>query len=39
LLAGLPAGPVWAIATLAGFGLRGAAMVWRIELPAYSRQR
>jgi hypothetical protein len=26
-----------AIAALAGFALRGAAMVWSIELPAYSR--
>ena len=27
-----------AIAALAGFALRGAAMVWSIELPAYSRE-
>jgi uncharacterized membrane protein YeiH len=37
ILAALPQGPVWAVAALAGFGLRGAAMVWKIELPAYSR--
>ena len=35
---GLPRGPVLAVATLAGFALRGAALVWRIELPAYSRE-
>jgi len=34
---GLPQGPVWAVAALAGFALRGAAMLWKIELPAYSR--
>jgi uncharacterized membrane protein YeiH len=34
----LPQGAVFAAAALAGFGLRGAAMVWRIELPAYSRK-
>ena len=39
IVAGLPQGPVWAVAALAGFGLRGAAMVWKIELPAYSRPR
>ncbi|TIX50786.1 trimeric intracellular cation channel family protein [Alteraurantiacibacter aquimixticola] len=27
----------WAIAALAGFALRGAAMIWNIQLPAYSR--
>ena len=36
-LAGLPLFPVWAAAALAGFGLRGAALVWSLELPAYSR--
>jgi uncharacterized membrane protein YeiH len=36
-LAGLPLFAVWAAATLAGFGLRGAALIWRLELPAYSR--
>ncbi len=34
---GLPQGPVWTVAALAGFALRSAAMLWRIELPAYSR--
>ncbi len=29
---------VWGTAALAGFSLRGAAMVWRIELPTYSRE-
>ena len=38
IVAGLPQGPVWAVAALAGFALRGAAMVWKIELPAYSRE-
>ena len=36
---GLPQTPAMAIAALAGFALRGAAMLWRIELPAYSRER
>mgnify|MGYP000666389507 CR=1 FL=1 len=35
--AGLPDGPVWAVAAAAGFALRGAALCWKIELPAYSR--
>ena len=35
---GLPQGAAWTIAALAGFALRGAAMVWRIELPPYSRE-
>ena len=34
IVAGLPQGPVWAAAALAGFGLRGAALVWKLELPA-----
>ncbi|BBC72522.1 conserved hypothetical protein [Altererythrobacter sp. B11] len=37
--AGLPLAPVWGVAALAGFALRGAAMIWTIELPAYSRER
>ena len=37
-VAGLPLFPVWAAAALAGFGLRGAAIVWSLELPAYSRE-
>jgi uncharacterized membrane protein YeiH len=36
--AGLPQGTAWAIGVLAGFGLRGAALIWKIELPAYSRE-
>ncbi len=36
-LAGLPLWPVWAAAALAGFALRGAAIIWSLELPAYSR--
>ena len=39
IMAGFPQGPVWAVAALAGFGLRGAALIWRLELPAYSRDR
>lgn len=35
---GLPQGPVGVAAVLAGFGLRGAALAWRLELPAYSRE-
>ena len=38
LLAGVQDYAAMAIAALAGFLLRGAAMVWRIELPAYSRK-
>jgi uncharacterized membrane protein YeiH len=38
-LAGLPLFPVWAVAALAGFCLRGAALVWGLELPAYSRAK
>lgn len=36
-LLGLPDGVVWSVAALAGFALRGAALIWKIELPAYSR--
>lgn len=36
-LAGLPLFPVWAVAAGAGFALRGAALIWKIELPAYAR--
>ncbi len=35
---GLPQGPVGVVALMAGFGLRGAALTWRLELPAYSRE-
>ena len=38
IVAGLPQGPVWAVAALAGSGLRGAALRWKLELPAYSRE-
>jgi uncharacterized membrane protein YeiH len=38
-LAGLPLWAVWTAAALAGFGLRGAALIWRLELPGYSRAR
>jgi uncharacterized membrane protein YeiH len=34
----VPQGPVWAVAALAAFTLRGAALIWRIELPPYSRE-
>jgi uncharacterized membrane protein YeiH len=37
-LAGLPLGLVWAGSVIAGFALRAAALHWRIELPAYSRE-
>ena len=39
IVAGLPQGAVWAAAPLAGVGQRGAARVWKLELPAYSRER
>ena len=38
-LAGLPLWAVWTAAALAGFGLRAAAIVWSLELPAYSRAK
>ncbi|MFN4221216.1 MULTISPECIES: trimeric intracellular cation channel family protein [Novosphingobium] len=34
----LPNGVVWPVAALAGFGLRGAAIWWKLGLPAYSSQ-
>lgn len=34
---GLPSAAVWVMAALAGFVLRGAAIRWGINLPAYSR--
>lgn len=37
-LADLPLFVVWAVAALAGFALRGAALIWSLELPAYSRE-
>jgi uncharacterized membrane protein YeiH len=36
-LAGLPQALAWSAAALAGFALRAAALVWKIELPPYSR--
>jgi uncharacterized membrane protein YeiH len=36
-LGGLPQALVWSAAALAGFALRAAALVWKIELPPYSR--
>ena len=36
---GIPRMPTMIAASLAGFGLRGAAMIWHIELPGYSRER
>ena len=36
--AGLPPALAWPIAVLAGFGLRGAALIWKLELPPYSRE-
>lgn len=37
-LIGLPDSLVWGLAALAGFMLRGAAVIWKIELPSYSRE-
>lgn len=37
-IAGLAPAPVWAVAAVAAFALRGAALIWKIELPAYSRE-
>lgn len=34
----IPPGLDWAVAALAAFALRGAALIWRIELPPYSRE-
>jgi uncharacterized membrane protein YeiH len=34
-LLGLPMALVWSVATLAGFGLRGAAIHWSLGIPAY----
>lgn len=36
-LAGIPDALGWAIAWVAGFGMRGAAIRWKIALPAYRR--
>ncbi|WEK47398.1 MAG: trimeric intracellular cation channel family protein [Candidatus Andeanibacterium colombiense] len=37
MAAGLPGAGVWAVAAIAGFALRGAAIVWKLKIPAYSR--
>ena len=37
-IAGLPLFVVWAVAAAAGFALRGAAIVWSLELPGYGRE-
>jgi uncharacterized membrane protein YeiH len=37
--AGMPAAPTGLVAALAGFALRGAALKWKLELPAYSREK
>lgn len=39
ILFGVPQTPAMALAAVAGFALRGAALIWKIELPAYSRER
>jgi uncharacterized membrane protein YeiH len=38
-LLAVPPAATWAVAGLAAFALRGAALAWHIELPAYSRSR
>jgi len=35
-MASLPAAPVWGAAWVAGFALRGAAIKWKLALPAYA---
>jgi uncharacterized membrane protein YeiH len=35
-LVGLPNAVVWTVAAVASFALRGAALIWKIELPAYA---
>lgn len=37
--ASLPDAPVWIVAALAGFVLRGAAIFWGLSIPAYGAQR
>jgi uncharacterized membrane protein YeiH len=37
MVLGLPGAATWSLAALAGFALRGAAIRWGINLPAYSR--
>lgn len=36
-VAGLPSAPAWGIAWAAGFALRGAAIRWKLALPAYRK--
>lgn len=36
-VAGLPDAVVWSVAAAAGFALRGAAIIWHINLPAYGK--
>ena len=36
---GLPNGPVWLGSALGGFAVRGAALLWGIELPSYAREK
>lgn len=38
-IANLPDGLVWPVAALAGFGLRGAAIHWKLGIPAYGSRR
>lgn len=38
-VAGLPNAVAWPMAALAGFALRGAAIHWRLALPAYGKDR
>ncbi|WP_407647604.1 trimeric intracellular cation channel family protein [Aurantiacibacter sediminis] len=38
ILLGVPQALSMAVAALAGFALRGAALIWSIELPSYSRE-
>lgn len=38
-VAGLPNAPVWGAAWAAGFALRGAAIKWKLALPAYAETR
>ena len=38
-LLGLPNAVVWTVAAVASFALRGAALIWKIELPAYTSKR
>ena len=35
---GLPDAVVWPVAAIAGFGLRGAAIRWKLAIPPYARE-